>query len=279
MLTLQNLSYTYPKGRRPAVNGLNLKLEAGGIYGLLGANGTGKSTLLYLICGLLRPQAGTVTVMGQDPWRRLPSTLSEIFLIPEEIYMPAVTLAQFVEQNAPLYPRFSAEEMASYLAHFRLTADIHLGRLSMGQRKKALIAFALACNTRLLLMDEPTNGLDIPGKAEFRRAIVSAMSPDRAIVISTHQVRDLDRVLDHVVILSDEGIMLSAPISRLQQKLCFEFVAGSAAQCEGALWCEAVPGGYSAIRLRQEGEEETDVNLESLFEFTFRHPGMLNEII
>ena len=195
------MTYCYPKAVRPVISGLDMELKPGGIYGLLGSNGAGKSTLLYLMGGLLRPQFGSVEFDGVSVWSRQPSTLADIFLVPEEFSLPSVRLDEFVRVNSPFYPRFSQEEMERYLLQFKLDPQIHLGRLSMGQKKKVFIAFALACNTSLLLMDEPTNGLDIPGKSEFRRTLVSAMSDERTVVISTHQVRDLDRVLDHVLMM------------------------------------------------------------------------------
>lgn len=277
MLQIQNLSYTYPGGSAPVISMLNLGMNPGGIYGLLGANGTGKSTLLYLISGLLKPQHGTVEFDGCNTLLRRPHTLSDIFLVAEEFEVPAIMLKEFVRLNAQFYPKFSQEQMNSYLEHFRITPDIHLGHLSMGQRKKAFIAFALACNTRLLLMDEPTNGMDIPGKAEFRRAIVSAANDERTVVISTHQVRDLDQVLDHVIMIDLQGVILNTSLTDIQQKLQFIFTH-EPAECTGALWSSPVVGGYSVIRRRPEGFDETEVNLESLFEFAYTNPEIVKTL-
>lgn len=277
MLTLNSLNFTYPKAKTPLLEDINLDVQAGHIYGLLGANGEGKSTLLYLIAGLLFPKNGSVTFNGVDTKRRLPSTLSEIFLVPEEISLPNITLQQYIKLNAPFYPNFSFDDLKKYLEQFRLDVDIHLGKLSMGQKKKAFVAFALACNTKLLLMDEPTNGLDIPGKTDFRRAIVSAMNDDRTIIISTHQVRDLDRVLDHVVIMGKHKIVLDASLPALTKKVAFVNSA-DAADCNGAIFFEAVPGGYNIIRHNTDGDD-TDVNLETLFDFVFANPEKINQLL
>lgn len=275
MLTVQHLTYSYPGNSVPVIANLSLEFAPGKIYGLLGANGTGKSTLLYLMSGLLKPAYGTARYNDVDTFRRLPSVLSDMFIVAEEFQMPAIKLGDFVRQNAPFYPNFSNEKLETYLSHFRLTPDIHLGRLSMGQRKKAFIAFALACNTSVVLMDEPTNGLDIPGKSEFRRAIVDAMSDNRTIIISTHQVRDLDRVLDHVVMINRDGVVLDAAMAKVQEAFQFIFTT-SPAEVSGAVWCQPTAGGYNIIRPRLEGMEETDVNLESLFEFAYTNPLMIN---
>jgi len=271
MLTTQNLTYSYPGQASPTLENMSLNFAPGAIYGLLGANGTGKSTLLYCLCGLLKPKSGTARLDNVDTFRRRPATLADIFLVPEEIDLPAIKLEEYVNRNAPFYSKFSHSDLANYLEHFRLTTDIHLGNLSMGQRKKAFIAFALACNTAVILMDEPTNGLDIPGKSEFRRAIVSASSDTRTIIISTHQVRDLDRVLDHVMIIDNNGVVLNTALSSLQKRFRFLFTTDPA-EINDAMWSQPAVGGYNVIRARIEGQEETDVNLESLFEFSFANP-------
>lgn len=271
MLSIQSLSYHYPKNKREVLSDVNLNIGKGAIYGLLGANGTGKSTLLYCICGLLRAQKGQVLFNGENTSLRLPSTLSDIFIVPEEIELPPVNMEGFVAQTAPFYPSFSAEDLKRYLLHFHLPENLHLGALSMGQKKKAYIAFALACNTSLLLMDEPTNGLDIPGKAEFRRAIVEGAPEGRTVIISTHQVRDLDQVLDHVVILSQKGIVLDASLRKLQDQFQFLFTS-SPTEVEDALWVQPTLGGYNAVRRRTPSDPETEVNLESLFECIFSNP-------
>lgn len=277
MLSLNLVDFAYPGARTPLLKGIDLNIESGHIYGLLGANGEGKSTLLYIIAGLLHPKGGTATFNDVETKRRLPSTLSEIFLVPEEILLPNISLRQYIKLNAPFYPNFSEADLSKYLEQFRLDMDIHLGKLSMGQKKKAFVAFALACNTSLLLMDEPTNGLDIPGKADFRRAIVSAMNDDRTIIISTHQVRDLDRVLDHVVIMGNHKIILDTALHKLTEKVTF-VNSNDAADCNGAYYFEAVPGGYDIIRPNNNGVE-TDVNLETLFNFVFSNPEKANQLL
>ena len=101
MLEIDNLTFNYPKRRENVLNDFSLQLAPGGIYGLLGRNGAGKSTLLYLICGLLFPQKGRVLYKGADTRRRLPDTLSDIFIVPEEFTLPAVSLNQYIKINGP----------------------------------------------------------------------------------------------------------------------------------------------------------------------------------
>lgn len=215
MIAVENLSFTYRKSKRAVLRDFSLSLEPGRVYGLLGKNGAGKSTLLYLISGLLTPRNGRVVYHDTDVRRRLPVTLQDMFLVPEEFELPPVSLVSYVELNSPFYPRFSKEDMIRNLHYFDMDIDINLGALSMGQKKKVFMSFALATNTSLLLMDEPTNGLDIPGKSQFRKFMASGMSDDKTVVISTHQVRDIDKVLDHVLIMDDSRVLLDESTSNI----------------------------------------------------------------
>ena len=183
MITVENLSFLYRKSKRAVLHDFSLSLEKGRVYGLLGKNGAGKSTLLYLMSGLLTPKSGKVVYHDVDVRRRLPITLQDMFLVPEEFDLPPVSLISYIELNSPFYPRFSKEDMVKYLHYFEMDINIDLGALSMGQKKKVFMSFALATNTSLLLMDEPTNGLDIPGKSQFRKFIASGMTDDKTILI------------------------------------------------------------------------------------------------
>ena len=266
MLKLEKLTFSYPRRHEPVVDDFSLDLGEGGIYGLLGPNGAGKSTLLYLISGLLTPKSGRVTIKGIDSSRRLPETLSDIFIVPEELTLPAVRLDAYVKMNAPFYPRFSHEDLQRHLSTFEVNdiARYKLSSLSMGQKKKIFMCFALACNTSLLLMDEPTNGLDIPGKAAFRRFIASSASDDRIIVISTHQVRDIDCILDHVIIMNNRSLLLNETINAITDRLAF-LNTSDRELIDRAL--VAQPGiGNAQIIVPNDGSYDTEVNLETLFE-------------
>ena len=233
------------------------------MYGLLGKNGTGKSTLLYLITGLLHPQQGTVLFKDEEVRRRLPSTLSDMYIVPEEFELPSMTMKQYVKLNAPFYPNFSEEQLKKNLALFDFDENIHLGNLSMGQKKKAYMCFALAANTSLLVMDEPTNGLDIPSKSEFRRLIASNMTDEKTIIISTHQVRDIDSLLDHIVIIDQSSVLLNASNADICRRLLFTELPMSE-PTDGALYVQPSVSGNSAI-LPNEYDEESRMNLELLF--------------
>lgn len=211
MIRFENVSFCYNRGHQ-VLHDFSLELSGGGVYGLLGKNGTGKSTMLYLMMGLLHPQRGRVTVDDTDTSLRDPGLLADMFIVPEEYDLPHVSLQRYVDAIAPLYPRFSHELLAHCLSDFEMDGDIHLGSLSMGQKKKVYMSIALASGTRYLFMDEPTNGLDILSKSQFRKVVISGMSLEKTILISTHQVHDVERLIDHVAIISNEGVLLNAPL-------------------------------------------------------------------
>ena len=266
MIQLQDVTFRYASDQPYVFEEFNLELQEGRIYGLLGPNGSGKSTLIYLFMGLLHPLTGQVTVDGEDASRRQRSLLQELYIVPEEFELPSMTLADYVKTYTPFYPRFSRDVFNQCLQEFDLPASLHTSKLSMGQKKKVLIAFALACGTRYLLMDEPTNGLDIQSKKQFRKVIAMNMSDERTIVIATHQVHDVEQLLDHVLILGNDGgtskVLCDAPESRLTEQLAFTLSPEPPAE---ALYSERTPNGYAAIALRQPDDEETPMNLELLY--------------
>ena len=263
MIEVENLSFSYGRRKSKVLEDFSMKLDKGSVYGLLGKNGTGKSTLLYLMAGLLRPQTGNVLYKGVDVKKRYPDTLQDMFLVPEEFALPNVSLKQYVKLNAPFYPNFSDELLNACLRDFDMNEDIHLGELSMGQKKKAFMCFALATNTSLLMMDEPTNGLDIPSKSQFRKVIASGMSDDKAVIISTHQVRDIDSLLDHVLIMDGSKLLLNQSVSTICEKLYFA-EQGMNEPTEGALYVQPSVQGNSVI-LPNEYGEDSKLNLEVLF--------------
>ena len=263
MIEVKNLFFSYGKRKQKVFDDFSLALDKGSVYGLLGKNGTGKSTLLYLMTGLLRPQAGRVLYKGVDVSMRYPLTLQDMFLVPEEFALPSVSLKQYLTLNTPFYPNFSNELLSTCLRDFDMNEDIHLGELSMGQKKKAFMCFALATNTSLLVMDEPSNGLDIPSKSQFRKVIASGMTDEKSVIISTHQVRDIDSLLDHVVIIDGTRVLLNASVKTICDKVYFA-EQGMNEPTDTALYVQPSVQGNSVIFPNTENEE-TNLNLEVLF--------------
>lgn len=264
MLEIKNLTFSYSR-KTKLIENFSMTLEPGCVCGLLGKNGAGKTTLIYMICGLLKPQSGSIDFNGHTPFERKVGFLEDVFLVPEEFSLPNVTLDEYINVNAPFYPRFDRRQMERYLEIFELTPDLHLGKLSMGQKKKAFISFAMACNTGLLILDEPTNGLDITSKRNFRRAVAECMSDDKSILISTHQVYDVDKILDHVIISDRKGVLMNASMSDIMVKYRFNFTTDRN-RAENALIALEVPGGYNIAEPVTDPSQETEVNLETLFE-------------
>ena len=230
MIDISNVTFEYRKGK-PVLKDFSLSFPQGGVYGLLGKNGTGKSTLLYLISGLLRPRHGEVRVDGMLSANRQPEMLREIFLVPEEYDLPSVSLKSYTRALKSFYPRFSDELLRKCIEVFDLEMDMQLGTLSMGQKKKVYMCVALATGTRVLLMDEPTNGLDILSKSQFRKAVVQGMEEDKTVLVSTHQVHDVERLLDHVTIINGNQVLMHGPLNEDNgpvdlEKLFLETVEG-----------------------------------------------------
>jgi ABC-2 type transport system ATP-binding protein len=261
MIDVYNLTFGYSR-KRLLFKDLNLHLKKGHIYGLLGKNGAGKTSLLKCLAGLTYPQDGDIRINGHHPGKRQPSFLEDIFYLPEEIHVPDMTAQSFAKGTAPFYPRFHQGEYEQYLNDFEVPFSRSLSKLSLGQQKKFIISFALACNTSVLIMDEPTNGLDIPSKAKFRKVIASAFSDDRLVVISTHQVRDLDNLIDSVLILNNQQIVLNSSNEELSSRLNFGLMMESDAV--EALYAEESFRGIHAISVNKNGATSKP-DLELLF--------------
>ena len=269
MIEIKNLSFGYKKKKQLYKN-LNLNLQVGSIYGLLGKNGAGKSTLLKNFTGLLFPTKGHLNVNGFTPKKRLPSFLETIYFIPEEVYVPSLTIKGYKNLFAPFYPLFNEEQFYSYLGQLDVLDKGKLSTLSFGQQKKFVIAFALACNTKILFLDEPTNGLDIPSKIKFRKLISSVFTEDKMIFISTHQIRDLDNLIDNVIIIDNGELLLQASISEITNKLSFK-VVDEMPDGNKVLYSESSLKGYSIVVENITGEQ-SKVNLEYLFNAVTGNP-------
>lgn len=276
MLNIKNCTFNYRHKGEPTIDDFSLKLKEGGVYGLLGSNGAGKTTLLQLISGLLTPVSGEVTLDGVNTRLRHPSTLEKIFFVPEEIDLAPLKLDTFINLNGALYPKFSKEEMYHHLDTFGLPRDIRLDKLSMGQKKKVALSFAMACNTKILLMDEPTNGLDIPAKSAFRKYVIESMSDDRIFVISTHQVRDVSQILDHILIMDKQKVLLDRTVSEIQDKMKFTETVNNEL-INNALFAVKGLGGASVILPNEDGDD-SELNIELLFDFAISDPEKLNSL-
>lgn len=275
MIKLENVSFSYRKGR-PLFDNLNLSLSAGHIYGLLGKNGAGKTTLLRLMTGLNFAIKGNVTVLDENAAIRKPEMLKDIYFLTEEMPASMFSIRKYAEYYAPFYENFSFEQYEEYLHLFEISSmEDKIYRLSLGQKKKVYISFALATNTQILLMDEPTNGLDIPAKTTFRRLLSMAASDDRLILISTHQVRDLHSLIDHIIILEDGNILLSADNDNITHNLSFK--VREDITDEPILYCEETLRGDLLV-CENIYHVESKLDLELLFNAVMHNKKRISEI-
>ena len=269
MLKVEEMTFSYRRNEY-LLNKLSFEITPGGVYGLLGKNGSGKSTLLYLMTGLMFPQIGTVTIDGESARKRTPRMLQDIYLLPEEFDLPEISIESYIKTNASFYSRFNREQFDNYLQIFELPRVNKLSQYSMGQKKKFIVSFALATNTRLLFMDEPTNGLDIPSKSQFRKAIALGMNDERSIIISTHQVRDLESMIDRVLVLHNNTMLLNEDVVRIAEKL--EFIrATSKEDLQGCIYSTFTPDGFVGVRPNVDGVD-SNVDFEVLFNSVISNP-------
>jgi len=273
MIKINNLNFGYSKGKLLFKN-MSMQLSAGHIYGLLGKNGAGKSSLLKNLAGLVYAESGTLDVLGFDPAKRQPALLQQVCFIPEEFYLPSVKIDAFVKANAAFYPNFDHAYFTALLAEFDIPVAQKLINMSYGQKKKVIIAFGLATQSKLVIMDEPTNGLDIPSKAQFRKIMATAMTDDRCIIISTHQVRDLDNLIDTVIMLDESSVALKASVEEITNKLCFKRVKELD---ETVIYSEPSLAGYNVV-MPNYHQEDSKLDIELLFNAVLAEKSKLKPI-
>ena len=264
MITIRNLGFTYGKKdvlEKYVLRNIDMKLEEGRIYGLLGENGVGKTTLLTLLCGLKKPQIGSIDTDGHIPYDRKPSFLSDQYYLSDEVAAVNMKAIDYAMTYGKFWEGFDIGKFEEIMNIFENDPQQKMTKMSFGQLKKAYIAFALACNTKYIFMDEPTNGLDIPSKAQFRKAVTKYTREDSVILISTHQVRDLENIIDPIIILDKQEVLLNATIEEISKKLFFDYTHERA---ECPIYRESIPGGSIQVSINN-GEEESKVHLEALF--------------
>lgn len=259
MNEIKNLKFSY--GQNTVLDNISLTLEPGRIYGLLGENGVGKTTLLTLLCGLKKPQEGSIMINGMDPYDRQPQLLEDQYYLPDEVAPVNEIASSWAKRTGAFWPKFNMASFTELMNIFEVDSEKKMSKMSAGQLKKTYVAFALSCGARYIYMDEPTNALDIPGKAQFRSAIMKYTSEDSTIVISTHQVRDLENIIDPIVILDKNAVLLNASLEDISSKLYFDY--GTQLHTE-SLYTEQLPGGFIQVYPNAEGVD-SKVSVEALF--------------
>jgi ABC-2 type transport system ATP-binding protein len=265
MIQIEGLYYGY--GRAALYADFSAQIGQPGIYGVFGRNGSGKSTLLRLLCGLLTPWQGRVRVLGFQPRQRAAEFLASVYIVPEEFHLPNLTAAQLARTHGSFYPRFSHALFSDYLQVLEVPVDSRFEAMSLGQKKKAAIAFALATQTPLLLMDEPTNGLDIVGRGQFRELMRRPEQAQRVVMISTHQAHDLESILSHIWFIDQGRLALAARMDELAERLTMGVAAtAQALPADGLLYQEALGAQVAYVARRVVSvPEEGALQLELLY--------------
>ncbi len=276
MIEVQNLSFTYSKKKNGIFNNLSLSMEGGHIYGLLGKNGAGKTTLLKLIAGLRFPQQGSCKVLGMESKKRNAVMLEDIYFLTEEIWLPDTNIEDYLKMYAGAYPKFDTNIFDKCLREFEINISDKLKNMSFGQKKKVAISFALATQCKILIMDEPTNGLDIPSKGQFRKLAAELITDDRCMVLSTHQVRDLESLIDRIIILDESRILLNQTTDAICDKLLFKTLMSIENQ-PGMLYSEFTPKGFLAV-FNNTDKVDSKLDLEVLFNFATQQPAVITQL-
>lgn len=259
MIEIKDLAFSY--GKTPILKSITTTLEEGRIYGLLGENGVGKTTLLTLLCGLKKVCSGSITTDGENPFDRTPTLLQNQFYLPDEVLPVAMNAECFAKERGAFWPDYDHSKFLEIMKEFENDPAKKMNQMSAGQLKKTYISLALACGCKYIFMDEPTNGLDIPSKTQFRSAIMKYTSDDSTIVISTHQVRDLENIIDPIIILDRQDVLLNASVEEITSKLYFDY--GTQLHPE-SLYSEQLPGGFIQVYPNTTGED-SKINVEALF--------------
>lgn len=259
MIEIKDLAFSY--GKVPVLKSITTTLKEGRIYGLLGENGVGKTTLLTLLCGLKKVNSGSIATDGENPFDRTPTLLQNQFYLPDEVLAVSMRAECFARERGVFWPKYDHSKFLEIMKEFENDPAKKMNQMSAGQLKKTYISFALACGCKYIFMDEPTNGLDIPSKTQFRSAIMKYTSDDSTIVISTHQVRDLENIIDPIIILDRQDVLLNASVEEITGRLYFDY--GTQLHPE-SLYSEQLPGGFIQVYPNATGED-SKINVEALF--------------
>ncbi|MCF0173899.1 MAG: ATP-binding cassette domain-containing protein [Bacteroidales bacterium] len=261
MISIKNLSFSY--GNNAVLENISMTLQSGRIYGLLGENGVGKTTLLTLLSGLKKTNGGSIDIDGATPFERKPSFLDKIYYLPDDVEAPAITAEKYARQYGSFWSNFDFKKFTALMSLFEMNINRKMNSMSTGELKKTHISFALSLGVKYLFLDEPTNGLDIPSKASFRKAVMSFTAEDSTLVISTHQVKDLENIIDPIIILDNNSVLLNASLEEISGKLYFDYSL-TESPSENCLYSETLPSGTIRVLLNPTGEE-SKVNIEALF--------------
>lgn len=274
MIDIKSLEFSYKN--KSLYKDFDITFKQGCIYGLLGKNASGKTTLLGLISGNLFYKHGSINTLGYNPKNRDASMLSQIFYLPEQFILPSISAKEYVKLYSPFYPNFSNSKFEEYARVFEVESVNKLTDLSMGQQKKFLLSFGLATNSKLNLLDEPSNGLDIPSKSIFRKLIASCATNEKTFIISTHQIKDIENLIYNVCMVDKGQIALNQSIETLSNTLEVSLED----RLDGSeIYYEEVGLGRFSVLKHNTNSKPNSIDLELLFNATLSKKSILNEAL
>ena len=215
VLTCEKLTKVYGK-EKTALDGIDLELDFGRIVGLLGPNGSGKTTLLKLANGLLQPTEGRIRIAGMAPG---PETKELVSYLPDAAWLPDwMRVEQLVEMFRDFYADFDPAKANEMLEKLELSPKAPLKSLSKGNKEKVQLILAMSRNARLYLLDEPIGGVDPAARDYILNTILTNYSRDASVIISTHLIADVERILDDVVFISRGQLVLHQSVDQIRQE-------------------------------------------------------------
>lgn len=247
VLTLDHVSKAF--GSKYVLEQVSLAIPAGSVVGLLGKNGTGKTTLLKCALGLLKPHGGSIHVFGEPAWTLSGATKARIGYVPQvPALYPWIRVRQIVDYQASFYPRWNDELIDGLLVEWNLNPEEKVGPLSVGQQQKLSILLAIGHEPELLVLDEPAAALDPEARRNFIRTVLELVGRGRTVLFSTHITSDLERMADRIVILERGRISIDEDLDRLKERTKRLHITAS----EPLPSHFAVPG---ALRFERNGSE------------------------
>ena len=214
VLTCKDMTKRY--GRKLALSGASLAVESGHIVGLLGPNGSGKTTLIKLINGLLTADGGSITICGMQPGK---ATHALVSYLPERAVIPEwMNVGQILDFYADFYADFRKDAAKEMIAHLGIDPNMRIRQMSKGTREKVKLIMVMSRKARLYLLDEPIGGVDPATRDYILNTIISNYNPEAAVVISTHLIADVEKILDDVIFLDRGCVVLESAVDAIREE-------------------------------------------------------------
>ncbi|MEJ6949637.1 ATP-binding cassette domain-containing protein [Natronospora cellulosivora (SeqCode)] len=263
MIHCENLCFEYKK--QSVYENFNWQLNSGSICGFLGPNGAGKTTLFKILTGLMFQNKGEVSVLGHAPKKREESFYKKITYVGEELACPTMSPLEYISICGPLYPNFSKDLFHELSNSFEINEDKDFATFSAGDLRKAWLSIALSCQTELVFLDEPSKGLDINAQAVLRKVLAESAAKESTIVLSTHHVREVEGLLDHITLIDRGGhLRLNARVEDLHKEFTLVHSLTKEQIPAESLAYQRKASGWTAL-LKEDSDSPEDIPLELLF--------------